>query len=49
MPEEPGAVLGHDLDGLDGAETRFNQQLNFPLIPEARQDATVAGRVGPDL
>jgi hypothetical protein len=49
MPEEPGAVLGHYVDGLDGAETRVDRQLNFALIPEAGQDATAAGRVGPSL
>src|SRR5271163_4495724 len=43
----PRAVLRGDLNGLDGSESRLDEQLDFALIAEAGEDAAVAGRIGP--
>jgi len=41
-----GAVEGGDVDGFEGGETGFDEELDFALIAEAGEDAAVAGGVG---
>src|ERR1039458_1201401 len=47
LSQELRAIRGRNVNGLQRCESRFNQQLNFALIAEARDHPSHAGGIEP--